>query len=124
MGTILIVEDDDDLRELFAEVLRDGSYSVACARNGQEALAMLDELQPCLMLLDLMMPVMSGEELLQNLERTQRLGELPVVVVSAIAEQSDAPGACRFMQKPIDLNALLAVAREFCHDPVHERPTC
>ena len=123
MGTILIVEDDDDLRELFAEVLRDGRYSVACARNGLEALELLDDMQPCLMLLDLMMPVMSGEELLKTLERSQRLGGLPVVVVSAIAEQSEAPGARRFMQKPIDLSALLDVAREFCHD-VREQPVC
>jgi two-component system, chemotaxis family, chemotaxis protein CheY len=117
MGTILIVEDDDDLRELFAEVLRSERHSVVCASNGQEALALLEKMQPCLVLLDMMMPVMSGGELLQKLDRSKRLEDTPIVVVSAIAEQTQAesPGACRYMQKPIELGALLEVAREFCN---------
>jgi len=72
--------------------------------------------QPCLMLLDMMMPVMSGGELLEKLDRTKRLEAMPIVVVSAIAEQTEAPGACRYLQKPIELGALLEVAREFCRD--------
>jgi CheY-like chemotaxis protein len=121
MGTILIVEDDDDLRELFAEVLRNEQHSVLCASNGHEALALLENVQPCLMLLDLMMPVMSGGELLEKLDRSKRLEDMPIVVVSAVAEQTAAPGACRYIQKPIELRALLEVAKEFCHDRPHEQ---
>ncbi|HVJ17163.1 MAG TPA: response regulator [Polyangiaceae bacterium] len=124
MGTILIVEDDDDLRELFAEVLRNEAHSVVCASNGQEALAVLEKVQPCLMLLDMMMPVMSGGELLETLDRSKRLNALSIVVVSAIAEQTEAPGACRYMQKPIELGALLEVAREFCRPESRERDAC
>jgi CheY-like chemotaxis protein len=114
MRTILIVEDDDDLRELFAEALRTEQYRVLCACNGREALDMLDEMRPCLVFLDMMMPVMSGVEVLEALGRSQRLPALPVVVVSAVADRTEARGACRYLQKPIEIDALLAVAREFC----------
>jgi CheY-like chemotaxis protein len=127
MGTILIVEDDDDLRELFAEVLRNESHSVVCASNGQEALDLLDKVRPCLMLLDMMMPVMSGGELLETLDRSKRLNELPIVVVSAIAEQVEqtgAPGACRYLQKPIELGELLEVARQYCRTEPREQGAC
>ena len=92
-----------------------------CASNGKEALALLENLQPCLMLLDLMMPVMSGGELLEKLDHSKRLDQLPIVVVSAVAEQAEAPGARRYMQKPVELGELLAVAREFCKGPPQAR---
>jgi CheY-like chemotaxis protein len=121
MGTILIVEDDDDLRELFAEVLRTECHRVVCASNGREALELLEAERPCLMLLDMMMPVMSGGELLETLDRSKRLDDLSVVVVSAIAEQTDAPGARRYMKKPIELGELVAVAREFCRESARQK---
>ena len=124
MGTILIVEDDDDLRELFAEALRHDRHSVICARDGREALAVLENIHPCLVLLDLMMPVMSGGEVLEQLDRSNRLDELPVVVVSAVADQTTARGACRFMRKPVELSALLEVAREYCPGGLRDGRPC
>jgi two-component system response regulator CpxR len=99
------VDDDDSIREVLAEILRDEGYDVACAGNGEQALSELRQHgYPDLMLLDLMMPVMSGWELLEVLQASSELSRIPVVVVSAM----NAPGACEHLAKPIDLNHLLA----------------
>jgi two-component system, OmpR family, response regulator CpxR len=103
------VDDDDSIREVVSEVLRDEGYGVVCASNGEQALSKLhNHGHPDLMLLDLMMPVMSGWELLEVLGSSAELSQIPVVVVSAM----NAPGACEHLAKPIDLDRLLAtVAR-------------
>jgi CheY-like chemotaxis protein len=102
---VLVVDDDDSIREVLAEVLRDEGYDVVCASNGEQALTELrDHGHPDLMLLDLMMPVMSGWELLELLQSSADLSRIPVVVVSAM----NAPGACEHLAKPIDLDRLLA----------------
>ncbi len=99
------MDDDDSIREVLAEVLRDEGYEVACARNGEQALReMRQHGPPDLMLLDLMMPVMSGWELLELLQASSDLSRVPVVVVSAMS----APGAWEHLAKPIDLDRLLA----------------
>jgi two-component system, OmpR family, response regulator CpxR len=99
------VDDDDSIREVLAEVLRDEGYNVAAAGNGEQALHELREHgHPDLMLLDLMMPVMSGWELLEILQGNADLSRIPVVIVSAM----NAPGACEHLAKPIDLDRLLA----------------
>ena len=103
--SVLVVDDDDAIREVIAEVLRDEGYEVSSAGNGEQA---LDELRkgkrPDLVLLDLMMPVMSGWELLELLQSSADLSKIPVVVVSAMT----APGVCEHLAKPIDLECLLA----------------
>ena len=106
---VLVVDDDDAIREVIAEVLRDEGYDVVCAGNGEQALSELrKERRPDLVLLDLMMPVMSGWELLEELQASSPLSLIPVVVVSAMT----APGACEHLAKPIDLERLLTtVAR-------------
>jgi CheY-like chemotaxis protein len=102
---VLVVDDDDAIREVIAEVLRDEGYEVACAGNGEQALTELRRPHhPDLVLLDLMMPVMSGWELLELLQASTDLSQIPVVVVSAMT----APGACEHLTKPIDLESLLA----------------
>ncbi len=99
------MDDDDSIREVLAEVLREEGYDVSCAGNGEQALTELREHgNPDLMLLDLMMPVMSGWELLELLQSSADLSQIPVVVVSAM----NAPGVCEHLAKPIDLDRLLA----------------
>jgi CheY-like chemotaxis protein len=114
--TILVVEDDAEIRELVADVLTEGGYSVVQAANGQEALDYLRERrpEPCVILLDLMMPVLSGPELLEILVEDQRLAALPVIVVSAIADRGTAPGVKRFLRKPISATTLRKVVAEYC----------
>jgi CheY-like chemotaxis protein len=119
MGAILIVEDDDDIRGLIADALRREGYDVLEAEHGARALEILAEqrTQPCLILLDLMMPVMSGPELLKVLRDTDRLASLPVVVVSAGGRPDEAPEARKFVRKPPNLGVLFTLAEEFCGRP-------
>jgi two-component system response regulator CpxR len=102
---VLVVDDDDATREVIAELLRDEGYEVACAENGVAALREIRmEHSPDLVLLDLMMPVMSGWEVLEQLQESDRLSQIPVVVVSAM----NAPGAREHLAKPIDVALLLS----------------
>jgi CheY-like chemotaxis protein len=114
---ILIVEDDPDIRESLQIVLETEGYHACTASNGKEAMAALEILdQPCLVLLDLMMPVMNGWEFLAVQRQNDRLAKVPVVVVSAIADGARPAGAIEFMQKPVDLDALLQLVRNHCAD--------
>lgn len=119
MADVLLVEDDADIRELVSVVLGEEGYSVTCAANGQEALEILRsrEEPPCLVLLDLMMPILSGPELLEILAEEGALPALPVVVVSALAESGSAPGVRRFLRKPVPPDLLLEVVAEYCGRP-------
>jgi two-component system, chemotaxis family, chemotaxis protein CheY len=112
--TVLVVDDDADIREAVADLLEDAGYFVLEAGDGHQALARLDSLhgEPCLVLLDMMMPNMNGAELLEALSNGQRLGALPVVVMSA--NTTDASGARRVLRKPVPVDALLRVVQEFC----------
>ena len=110
--TILVVEDDTDVRESIREVLEDAGYHVATAANGKEGLDRLERARPSLILLDLMMPVMSGPELLAILQ--QRGSDVPVVVVSAYCDHADAStGVSGFISKPVRLQKLLDTVREY-----------
>ena len=112
-AAVLVVEDEADIRETLRDVLEMEGYRVRCAENGQEALDVLSEMRPKLILLDLMMPVMSGYELLKRLKESSDLSTIPVTVVSAIADRSglqDAP----VLKKPLDLDQLLNVVDAQC----------
>lgn len=112
----MVVEDNDDIRELLSETLRDEGYAVVEAEDGQQALDLLDTTpqQPSLVLLDLMMPVMGGVEMLRILERQGRLATLPVIVVSAGGTPAQVPQATHFMAKPPDQEALVALVHKLC----------
>lgn len=119
MKTILIAEDNKDFRELLGIVLRRDGYDVYEAENGREALDKLDEMTepPCLLLLDMMMPIMDGQELLHILGKSDRLDSLPVVVLSAGGRLSQAVGATEFLNKPADPKRVLALVHEICGEP-------
>src|SRR4051794_30903789 len=91
--TILVVDDDPDIRDALRMVLDmmlvDRAHAIATASNGKEALELLGGTTPGLVLLDLMMPVLSGAELLDLMRRDERLCRVPVVVVSAWRRASD-----------------------------------
>ena len=113
MTRILLVDDDDDLREVCVDVLLDEGYEVTMARNGDDALALLHRgLRPgVILLLDLMMPVMSGFEFRARQLADPSLADLPVVVLTAgsVSERLYAlrPLAC--LTKPFELDELLRV---------------
>lgn len=115
---VLIVEDDEDVRETIAEVLEDQHISWIAAPNGAEALAALERApSPCVILLDLMMPVMDGWEFRRVLLEDPRLAEVPVVILSAHSDLQKAAAALRaaaHLPKPIQLERLVDVVEEHC----------
>jgi CheY-like chemotaxis protein len=117
---ILVVDDDADSRETLAELLASRGYAVESAENGRQALEYLSCSKPALIILDLMMPVMSGWEFLERQRIDPRLQPLPVVVMTASGLVHDIK-ANAVIQKPVDFGALMnAVDRAL--DPGHSRP--
>ena len=117
---VLIVENEEDLREEVAEFLEENDYAVHSAADGVEALEFLkalpvDEL-PDLVLLDLWMPRMNGRELRAELKKTPELSQIPVVAFTADRASEDvlSIGADDYIAKPPDLDALLATVEYFC----------
>lgn len=109
--TVLIVDDDDDIRETVAEALRALDHDVLEARDGQEALAVLSTtpVLPGLIVLDLMMPVMDGIEFRQRQMADARIRDIPVLVLSAdsqIATRVKGLDVGDFLRKPVRLAAL------------------
>ncbi len=110
-NVILIVEDDDAIQETLGEILFDEGYQVVGAFNGRQALEYLQAgLTPRLILLDLMMPVMSGWEFRAQQQRDPTLSGIPVVVISGDANVDAAAATLRVaghLHKPIDISQLL-----------------
>ncbi len=116
--SILIVEDDSDLREALSEVLRDEGYTVEMAADGREALDLLRrQSRPSLILLDLTMPVMNGWQFRDEQRRDPDLSGIPVVVLSAsdrLAEKMGPLGITDYVRKPIELSRLLRLIERYC----------
>ena len=116
--TILLVEDDPDLRSAIADVLRDAGRSVVEAENGEEAFKKLPFLgHPCLILLDLLMPGMDGFEFLERLRERSDAPDFPVLVLSAHASVDTAehyPGVVGTLQKPFNVRTLLSWVETLC----------
>jgi len=109
--TILVVEDDEDIRLTVAEILRDNGYQVDTAIHGADALGKLEHTRPRLMLLDLMMPVMDGVTLLQQIVGRPELRSIPVVVFTAHDKPVEVPSemVVGTLRKPISMKELLRV---------------
>ena len=116
---ILLVEDNDDIRDTLQEILAQEGFRVSTAVHGLAALDFLRREQPlpCLILLDLRMPVMDGFQFRLHQLRDRRLAQIPVVVLTAAnegLEEAALLSACGHLRKPIDLDALLATAAAAC----------
>lgn len=116
-GEILLVEDDREIRELLVDALEDAGYSVVAAEDGLDALEQLRARAevPRLMLLDLMMPNMTGAELREELAREPAWAQIPFIILSShahVAEKGVALGARESLRKPVRVERLFeAVAR-------------
>jgi CheY-like chemotaxis protein len=111
--SILLVEDDEDIRDSVSELLELEGYRTVTALNGQDALARLKgRWRPCLILLDVMMPVMDGHAFLARMREEAPLADIPVVITSA--SHRPPAGASAYVPKPIDVDALLAIVRQHC----------
>lgn len=116
---ILVIEDDLDIRESLKDLLEMEGFSALTAENGQEGLRILGEIaEPCLILLDLMMPVMNGWEFLEVLKNEQRhvLATIPVVVTTGAADAGgvEQKYGCDVLKKPVDIGRLVALAQKHC----------
>ena len=112
--TILLCEDDQNLRQLLRVVLG-GGYRFLEATNGDEAIRLALEERPDLVILDLMLPKLSGLDVLARLRSEPAAGRPRVIVMSAWADAEDAAlsaGADRFIAKPFELDDLSAIVRE------------
>jgi CheY-like chemotaxis protein len=112
--TVLIVEDEEDLRELMRDALQMRGYSVVTAEEGTDALRKLDDIgPPCVILLDLLMPGMNGWDLFEKLRERPELSSVPVIIHSSASSRAPA-GVTRVLQKPLAFERLISVVAEYC----------
>jgi CheY-like chemotaxis protein len=112
---ILVVEDEVDIQLALKEALEWQGYHVITASNGNEALDTLSRvLLPCVILLDLMMPVMNGWEFSKTLRADEKLSTIPIVVVSAYTDRASEIGAQEAIGKPVNLNTLYSLVKKYC----------
>jgi CheY-like chemotaxis protein len=114
---VLVVDDDEDILTLVCLVLESEGYRPIPARDGLDALQILSEREtPSLILLDIMMPRMNGEELASTLKASPRFSGIPVVVMSGdnnAREKTRTCGAHECLVKPVDLDVLLRIVQQF-----------
>jgi CheY-like chemotaxis protein len=118
---ILLVEDDDDLRALYGYMLASAGYKVMAARNGLEALAEIQVNRPDVIVTDIIMPGLSGLELIVAVRSNDELADLPVVAITSfgesLKEEARAAGATDSIDKPTEIERMrevieAAVSRE------------
>ena len=117
MVCILIVEDENPIREVITEILEEEGYRVASATNGLEALTYLQQhAHPHLILLDLGMPIMTGWEFREHQQRDLSLANIPVVVMSALPDlprKAAALNVADCLDKPVNLDTLLGTVARY-----------
>ncbi|MFP2912296.1 response regulator [Pyxidicoccus sp. 3LFB2] len=115
VSSVLVVEDDADLRAAVADILEDEGFEVHVAENGQDALVELVHMghRPCLVLLDLMMPVMDGFTFMARFREDPGMRQVPVVVCSASVSEPPE-GATAMLRKPFEIPALLDTVSGYC----------
>jgi DNA-binding response OmpR family regulator len=110
---VLVVDDERDIRESLEEFLTDEGFDVEIAADGAEALTLLGgEPLPCVVILDLLMPVLSGTDLFEKMQHDERLSTIPVIV--STSDPSRAPSVSAILKKPINLDRLLDTVRHYC----------
>ena len=118
--TVLVVEDDPDIRDIVQDLLEAEGYDVVPASHGRQALEFLTGVKtsdkPDLVILDMMMPLVDGRQVLDSMQRDPALASIPVLVISAVAREKPA-GATAFLRKPVSLEKLFEAVRSFTERP-------
>jgi len=109
------VEDDLDVREAMTEALEIAGYTTVGAENGLRALEVMRSDRPQIVVLDLMMPVVDGWELMRRMQEDHELSTIPVCVLSAVSDQAP-PTNVAVLEKPVQLLRLLTTVRRYCDD--------
>jgi CheY-like chemotaxis protein len=107
-ATILVVDDDDSIRSLLRQELGDAGYVVREATNGKEALELVREVKPDLVILDIMMPEMNGFDVAAILKNDPQTMDIPIIVLSIVQDKARGMrvGVDRYLTKPIDTGQL------------------
>ena len=109
---VLVVDDDPDIRETLVEVFIDEGYQVDAAVDGVQAMMFLRSGAPCVVILDLLMPNMSGTEVYGLMQRDAALCTIPVVI--STSDPTRAPAGSTVMRKPVDLERMVDLVRRLC----------
>ena len=109
---VLVIDDEDYVADMIATALEREGMQTHVAHNGREALAQTEHLSFDLLIIDIMMPYMSGIELIQRLQARDQLKEVPVILMSAGARPKEQQPHVLFLPKPLDLDELLAVVAD------------
>jgi CheY-like chemotaxis protein len=109
---VLVVDDEADIRETLREAVEMAGCTALLAKDGRDALRVLGQHRPCLIILDLIMPIMTGEELLDAMRLQPELAQLPVLISTSAPRR--APAGVPVLPKPIDLRAFWAWIRQNC----------
>ncbi|HON12835.1 MAG TPA: response regulator transcription factor [Treponema sp.] len=115
-ASIMVVEDDQDIRELVIYNLGKEGYTVVSAESGEQALKLIESANPDLIVLDIMLPGMDGIEVLRSLKQGSRYAQIPVIMATAKSEDSDIItglelGADDYIAKPFSPKVLIARIR-------------
>ena len=109
---ILVVDDEIDIRESLQELFEDAGFKVVTAADGAEALSVMTSEPPCIVILDLVMPGVNGNQVYDSMRRDDRLRAVPVII--ATSDPARAPRDVPVLRKPIDVTRLLDAVRQHC----------
>jgi CheY-like chemotaxis protein len=116
---ILIVEDDLSIRETMSELLTAEGYRVFAAPDGEVGLRLLEAIpRPCLVLLDLLMPVINGWDFMKFKNQDYKVATIPVVAMTATSKISNINGVERIIKKPVNLELFLRIIENYCGNSV------
>lgn len=119
--TILIVDDERDIRDSLRDAFEDLGYAVEVAADGVEALARLSDMAaPAVVILDLIMPLTSGAEVWERMQASPRLASVPVIMITS--DPSRAPSGVLTIRKPLNLRVLLHTVEKCCGPPDERGP--
>jgi CheY-like chemotaxis protein len=121
---IVVIEDDQPIREMMEAVIKAEGYGVRTACNGEEAMEILKNLDsPRLIITDLSMPIMDGYSFIELANQTDTISNIPIVVISAsplnskIKEKIATGKIKKLIKKPVNLDYLIEVIVEYCGSP-------
>ena len=119
--TVLVVDDDPDARQFLTTVLQDNGFAATTAKDGTEAIAMIEQTAPDLVALDITMPEKSGVAVYRRLKEDEQLKHIPVIIVTGISDdfkkfistRRQVPPPEGYISKPVDHAEFLRMVREF-----------
>ena len=115
MGKILVCDDEQEILDITQLILEDSGYEVTALINSNDVISYIEKQQPDILLIDLWMPGMSGDQVIAQLRTNANITDLPIIVISASTDGRQvafAAGADDFLDKPYDIDTLLAMVEK------------